>query len=131
MKPAPPTLDEAARPLRSPITGLFCSELEYEDDYEHIMGQRRSDIEHVQKIIRGLREPEPCGEGFGPCDERWAEVPGSAQEGCTYPDCDCFVSETVMLSTGYAEVYSDWPAAPFGYGQLDAQYAAEACVGGG
>ncbi len=90
MKQAPPTMEEAGRPLRSPITGLFCSDDEYESDREHVMDQRRSDIAHVEKTIKGLREPDEHVD----CDG----------DGIS---CDCFVSEIVMLSTGYAEVWRD------------------------
>ena len=35
--------------------------------------------------------------GYGPCGERISA--------CDYPDCDCFNSEIIMLSIGYAEVF--------------------------
>ena len=68
--------------FRSPMTGKFVDEVDYDN---HV-----SDVKHIQETVESLRNPtEACGEG------------------CNYPDCDCHASETVMLSSGYAEVYQD------------------------
>ena len=68
--------------FRNPLTGRFCDEFDYDSAV--------SDIKHIRKTIKGLREPDEHVD----CDG----------DGVS---CDCFVSEIVMLSIGYAEVYRD------------------------
>lgn len=93
-------LEQIGPPRRSPMTGLFCDETTFDN---HV-----SDVEHIQKTVARLRQPfdEDVEEGFGPCGMRATAVPGEGSM-CVYPDCDCFNSETIMLSTGYAEAYRD------------------------
>ncbi len=51
-------------------------------------GDMRRDIEHCRETVRELNHPEEVC-----CD------------GCLDGVCDCYAGETVMLSTGYAEVF--------------------------
>lgn len=55
------------------------------------------DIEQILETIQGLQHPQPEGPHGTPC--------GESRAACTYPACDCFGSETIMLSGGYAEAY--------------------------
>ena len=57
------------------------------------------DFEYAKETWKELNNPQPEGPGLGPCGEKTEE--------CNYPDCECFHSETIMLSSGYAEVYAD------------------------
>jgi hypothetical protein len=73
-------LKQTFPPYRNVLTGKFCDEGDYETSV--------SDVNHIRKTIKGLLAPEEHVD----CDG----------DGVS---CDCFVSETIMLSTGYAEVY--------------------------
>lgn len=76
------SLDQTYGPYRNPLTGKFCDEQDYETAV--------SDVRHIRETIEGLWNPTEhvdCdGDGYS---------------------CDCFVSETIMLSTGYAEAYRE------------------------
>lgn len=91
-------LDQIGPPWRSPLTGKFCSEADYEAAV--------SDIRHIEKTLEDLRNPQ-TEYGVGVCGERFLPPPGGGPATCSYPHCDCSNSETVMLSTGYAEVYRE------------------------
>jgi hypothetical protein len=75
-------LDTKYAPFRSPITGRFVDEGVYDN---HV-----SDIHHIAQTIEGLRNP--------------TEHVDCPEDGVS---CDCFSSEIVMLSSGYAEVWRD------------------------
>lgn len=53
------------------------------------------DIDHIDQTLKELHDPDGC-EGCSDCSTA-AEM----------ADKDCFDSETVMLSIGYAEVHAD------------------------
>lgn len=96
--------------LRCPMgSGRFVSKQEYLNIVENMRDTWDSDVAHCEKTVAGLRDPwldqEPQ-EGFGPCGERSIAVPGEGRT-CRYPDCDCYNSEIIMLSSGYADAMAD------------------------
>lgn len=80
---------QSGPPWRHPITGKFCDEGSFEDAV--------SDVRWIKKTLHGLRNPRKHVD----CDG----------DGIS---CDCFASETVMLSTGYAEVFRDGDVIQYG-----------------
>tara|TARA_Y100000034_G_C6826343_1_gene372597 strand:- start:531 stop:917 length:387 start_codon:yes stop_codon:yes gene_type:complete len=102
-----PVRDPHTNILRDPSgSGRAVSEEQYRDIVDNLTDTWNSDIAHCEKTVAGLRNPQSDHEGFGPCGERSVAIPGEGVS-CVYPDCDCFGSEIIMLSSGYAEAFQD------------------------
>lgn len=62
----------------------------HEQADDEFAAEVHSDWKHAHETWERLDADEPCDDPT-----------------CTWPNCDCNSSETIMLSTGYAEVYRD------------------------